>query len=124
MCESSVSHGMSSQFSSDAASQVVRVFATHPRLGRLTYLAPAIDRQHGRDGMFENKLHTCARLQQNYKLVKGGQLTTQSDAVHEEHIYGGLIPYERLQKIVLYVSGCGHVRGQSDRSFDGTGERY
>jgi hypothetical protein len=53
--------------------------------------------------MFENKLHTCARLQQNYKLVKGGQLTAQSDAVHEEHVYGGLVPYERLQKVILYA---------------------
>ncbi|BCZ81791.1 hypothetical protein PTKU64_54660 [Paraburkholderia terrae] len=53
--------------------------------------------------MFENKLHACARLQQNYKLVKGGQLTAQSDAVHEEHVDGGLVPYERLQKVILYA---------------------
>ena len=63
----------------------------------------AIDRHHGRNGMFENKLHAWARLQQNCKLVKAGQLTTQSDAVHEEHVYGGLVLYERLQKIVLYA---------------------
>jgi hypothetical protein len=53
--------------------------------------------------MFEYELHGWTRLQQNGKLVKGGQLTTQSDAVHEEHIYGGRVPYERLQKVVLYA---------------------
>jgi hypothetical protein len=53
--------------------------------------------------MFEYELHGWTRLQQNCELVKGGQLTTQSDAVHEEHVYGGLVPYERLQKVVLYA---------------------
>jgi len=103
MRTSSVGHGMSWQFSSDPASRVVRLVTTHRHRCRLTCLAPAIDRQHGGNGMFENKLHTCAGLQQNCKLVKGGQLTTQSDAVHEEYVYGGLVPYERLQKVVLYA---------------------
>jgi hypothetical protein len=53
--------------------------------------------------MFENKLHTCARLQQNYKLVKGGKLTAQFDTVDEENVYGGPVPYECLQKVVLYA---------------------
>jgi hypothetical protein len=70
---------------------------------------PAIDRHHGRNGMFENKLHAWTRLQQNCKLVKAGQLTTQPDAVHEEHVYGGLVLYERLQKVVLYAPVCSHV---------------
>jgi hypothetical protein len=72
--------------------------------------------------MFENKLNTWTRRQQNYKLVKGGQLTAQSDAVHEEHVYSGLVIHEHLQKVVLYAWACGHVRGQSDRSFDCTGD--
>jgi hypothetical protein len=59
--------------------------------------------------MFENKLHAWTRLQQNCKLVKAGQLTTQSDAVHEEYVYGGLVLYERLQKVVLYARVCSHV---------------
>jgi hypothetical protein len=53
--------------------------------------------------MFENKLHVGTRLQQNCKLVKAGQLTTQSDAAYEEHVYGGLVVHEHLQKIVLYA---------------------
>jgi hypothetical protein len=69
---------MSWQFSPDPASRVVRLVATHRHRCRLTCLAPAIDRQHGRNGMFENKLRTWARLQQNCKLVKGGQLTAKS----------------------------------------------
>ena len=94
---------MTWQFSSDTASHVVRLVATHRHLGRLTCLAPAIDRKHGRNGMFENKLRTCVSLQQNCILVKGGQLLAQSDAVREEHVYGGLVVHEHLQKIVLYV---------------------
>jgi hypothetical protein len=74
--------------------------------------------------MFENKLHTWTRLQQNCKLVKGGQLTVQSDAVYEEHVYRGLVVYEHPQKNVLYGRGCGHVRGPSDRSFDCTGDTW
>ncbi len=75
-----------------------------PRRNRVPGLA--IDGQHGRNGMFENKLHTCPRLQQNYKLVKGGQLPVQSDAAHEEHAYSGLVIHERLQK-----SSCTLGRG-------------
>jgi LacI family transcriptional regulator len=44
------------QFSSDMASQVVRLVATHRHPGRFMCLAPVINRQHGRNGMFENKL--------------------------------------------------------------------
>jgi hypothetical protein len=56
--------------------------------------------------MLENELHGCTGFQQDYKLVKAGQLTTQSDAVHEEHVYGGLVAYERLKKVVLYAGGA------------------
>src|SRR5258708_1227789 len=100
---------MSLQFPWDGGSQGVRFGATHRGLGRVACRAPAIDRHHGRNGMFENKLHAWTRLQQNCKLVKAGQLTTQSDAVHEEHVYGGLVLYERLQKVVLYAWAGGHV---------------
>ncbi|MGF6634085.1 hypothetical protein OKW39_001236 [Paraburkholderia sp. MM6662-R1] len=72
--------------------------------------------------MFENRLHAWARLQQNCKLVKAGQLATQSDTVHEEHAYGGLVLCERLQKIVLYAWRYGRILGQSDRFFDSTGD--
>ena len=109
MRRSGVGNSVSWQFSSDATSQVVRLVATHRRVGRVAFRAPAIDRHHGRNGMFENKLHAWTRLQQNCKLVKAGQLTTQPDAVHEEHVYGGLVLYERLQKIVLYAWVCSHV---------------
>src|ERR1700680_2414609 len=100
---------MSWQFSSDASLQVVRLVATHRRPGRGACRAPAIDWHHGRNGMFENKLHAWTRLQQNCKLVKAGQLTTQSDAVHKKYVYGGVVVYERLQKVVLYAWACGHV---------------
>ena len=78
-------------------------------LGGVACRVAAIDRHHGRNGMFENKLHAWTRLQENGKLVKAGQLTAQSDAVHEEHVYGGLVLHERLQKVVLYAWSCGHV---------------
>jgi len=84
------------RFLSDASSQVVRLVATHRRLGRVARRALAIDWHHGRNGMFENKLRTWTRVQQNCKLVKAGQLTAQSDAVHEEHVYGGLFFDKRL----------------------------
>jgi hypothetical protein len=67
--------------------------------------------------MLENELHGCTGFQQDYKLVKAGQLTTQSDAVHEEHVYGGLVAYERLKKVVLYAGGAVTFWGQCDRSF-------
>ena len=51
--------------------------------------------------MLEDQLHCWTRLQQNYKRVKAGQLTTQSDAVHEEQVYGGVVVYERLQIILV-----------------------
>jgi hypothetical protein len=108
---------MSSQFSSDTASQVIRLVATHLRLGWAACRTPAIDRHHGRNGMLENELHGCSRFQQDYKLVKAGQMTTQSDAVHEEHVYDGLVPYERLQEIVVYAGGAVIFRGQCDGSF-------
>jgi hypothetical protein len=55
--------------------------------------------------MFENNLHVWTRLQQNFKLVKAGQLATQSDVTHEEHVCGGLVLYERMQNVLFYAWG-------------------
>jgi hypothetical protein len=51
--------------------------------------------------MFENNLHTWARLQFDYKLVKAGQLAAEPDAAHGEHVYGGLFFDQRLSLVPL-----------------------
>ena len=50
-------YSMSQTFSSDAGSRLVRLVTTHRRLGRGACRVHDIDRHHGRNGMFEDKLH-------------------------------------------------------------------
>jgi hypothetical protein len=74
MRKGTVGHSMSWRFSSDVSSLEVRLVATHRTLGRVACAPHAIDRHHGRNGMFEHKLHSWTRPRQNCKRVRADKL--------------------------------------------------
>lgn len=82
---------------------MVRLVATHRRLGRVACRVLDIDRHRGRNRIVENNLYAETRLRQYRNLVNADQLTGQPDGVHEEDVYGGLVLYVRPQKTSLHA---------------------